>query len=247
MGENLLYSLTQTLGQDIAKKKELSTNEAAFVLLGTSTFAQNSGIPLQISVNGLLNKTQGSTQAFSAQELKKGITIQNQGTETVWQHVAFSGIPKVPPMAASEGFNISRTYYTMEGVPYTENTVPQGTQLVAVLEGTAIEQTLAHQLLLVDLLPAGLEIESSLSHSGNGQSIFKWLTGLSTPEYAEPRDDRFVSSMVLDQKTPQFKLAYQLRAVTPGTYKHPGLFVEDMYATQYYAQTAESTLNVQAP
>lgn len=244
IGEKLLYSLTQTLGQDIAQKKELSTNEAAFVLLATSTFDQNSENAPEISVNG---KTQKSPQVFSVEAFKKGITIQNQAKETVWQHLAFSGIPKVPPVAASEGFNISRTYYTLEGVPYTENTAPQGTQLVVVLEGSVIEPSLAHQLLIVDLLPGGLEIESSLSHSGNGQSSFEWLKDLSTPEYAEPRDDRFVSSILLDQKTPQFKIAYQVRAVTPGKYQHPGLFVEDMYATQFYAQTAESTFKVQAP
>jgi len=244
IGENLLYSLTQTLGQEIGQSKELSTNEAAFVLLASSTFGQTAGNTLQINVNGVKN-TQTS-MSFSAVDFKKGITLQNLGKENVWQHVAYSGIPKEPPVAASNGFEISRSYYTLEGVPYTENKVSQGTELVVVLEGRATD-TLAHQLLIVDLLPAGLEIESSISHSGNGQSGFVWLSGLSTPQYADPRDDRFVGSLLVDQKTPQFKLAYQVRAVTPGTYSHPALFVEDMYAPKFYAQTAASSLSVQAP
>lgn len=247
-GEDMLESLTQTLAQEITRSKELSTNEAAFVLLASNALSQSSKTPLQISVNGVINTEKPlSSVDFSTMDLKKGITLQNLGKENVWQHVACSGILKTPPEAKSQGFEISRSYYTLEGMPYTENTVQQGKQFVVVLEGKATEDTLPHELLIVDLLPAGLEIESSISHSGNGQSGFPWLSELSTPQYADPKDDRFVASLLLDDKVRQFKLAYQVRAVTPGTYMHPGLFVEDMYAPKFYAQTANNMLSVQAP
>ena len=41
-----------------------------------------------------------------------------------------------------------------------------------------------------------------------------------------------------------FRLAYIVRAVTPGTYHHPAATVEDMYRPEYRANTATGRITV---
>jgi len=91
--------------------------------------------------------------------------------------------------------------------------------------------------MIVDLLPAGFELENpGLKHSTPIDSFVingKKLEEVS-PSYAsrikhmEYRDDRFVAAVDL-HKNATLELVYLMRAVTPGTYQVPSAFVEDMY------------------
>jgi uncharacterized protein YfaS (alpha-2-macroglobulin family) len=91
--------------------------------------------------------------------------------------------------------------------------------------------------MVVDLLPAGFELENpGLKHSTSIESFVvngKRLAEVS-PFYAsrikhkEYRDDRFVAAVDLDENA-SLELVYLMRAVTPGTYQVPSAFVEDMY------------------
>ena len=120
----------------------------------------------------------------------------------------------------------------------------QNTRLIAVLsvmkpDGAAEQGT----FLLVDPLPAGLEIENpALVGSGSVASV-PWLTDTTWAAHTEFRDDRFVASF--NESTA--KLAYMVRAVAPGQYSHPGAFVEDMYRPEINARTAHSTITVERP
>ena len=121
-------------------------------------------------------------------------------------------------------------------------------------------------MLLVDHLPAGLEIENPrLVDSGDIKSL-DWLKTTVRPEHTEFRDDRFVAAFNLfgnsrreesngngdageDANAPKgpvttATVAYMVRAVTPGTFVHPAATVEDMYRPERYARSAAGTLSV---
>ena len=53
---------------------------------------------------------------------------------------------------------------------------------------------------------------------------------------SETRDDRYAAALDLTQRRPR-RLAYIVRAVTPGTYTLPGAVVEDMYRSDVYARS----------
>jgi uncharacterized protein YfaS (alpha-2-macroglobulin family) len=105
----------------------------------------------------------------------------------------------------------------------------------------------------IDLLPAGLEIESALS--GDEAKAYPWLRSSSELTMADKRDDRFVASFDIgseyrwsDPKKPEpqpvFTIAYIARAVTTGTFVMPGGVVEDMYAPGVVARTSMSSVTV---
>jgi uncharacterized protein YfaS (alpha-2-macroglobulin family) len=146
----------------------------------------------------------------------------------------------VPEPASSNGMKLMRIYYTLDGKPADPAQVEQNTRLVVVLTASREGNDQTGNFLLVDRLPAGLEIENpTLVATGNTGSL-SWLTDLTDVTYSEFRDDRFVAAFT-DQSA---KLAYIVRAVAPGHYALPGATVEDMYRPERNATLATTTMSV---
>jgi hypothetical protein len=96
--------------------------------------------------------------------------------------------------------------------------------------------------LVVDLLPAGLELENqNLDNASvdlskltlDGESIADWRQNKDIL-HVEYRDDRFVAAVELDEHRVT-RLYYLARAVTPGQYQVPPPYIEDMYRPYYHA------------
>ncbi|HRF64123.1 MAG TPA: hypothetical protein PK708_14745, partial [Candidatus Competibacter sp.] len=64
--------------------------------------------------------------------------------------------------------------------------------------------------------------------------------------HTEFRDDRFVAALDIDQDGKRkFTLAYLVRAVTPGVYRQPAVYVEDMYKPWQFGRGAMGTVKVE--
>jgi len=115
---------------------------------------------------------------------------------------------------------------------------------VAVITGEALTRS-KHQALVVDLLPAGFEIENTRLGDGDQMAELDWLPELSTTDNTEFRDDRYAAALDLAPGQRNFALAYLVRAVTPGEYRVPAVFVEDMYQPWYHGRGAVGQLQIQ--
>ncbi|OYY74159.1 MAG: hypothetical protein B7Y40_06250 [Gammaproteobacteria bacterium 28-57-27] len=111
---------------------------------------------------------------------------------------------------------------------------------------------------VMDLLPAGWEIEGMLRPE---QAGYAWLGELSEAQMRQARDDRYLAAIslpnyVMDRTDPDypsrdyskeiwsFKLAYVVRAVTPGHFALPAATAEHMYAPRIRARTAMGELTI---
>jgi hypothetical protein len=121
-----------------------------------------------------------------------------------------------------------------------------------VLSGT-MPNNYYHQMGIIDLLPAGLEIENALS--GDDGKAYGWLNTINDMIMTDKRDDRYVAAFNIgseyrstDPKKPEpqpnFRIAYIARAVTTGTFVLPGGDVEDMYAPGVAARTSIGSVTV---
>ncbi len=96
--------------------------------------------------------------------------------------------------------------------------------------------------LVVDLLPAGLELEnqnlahSSASLSDASSALREWQEAMSNTDIAhqEYRDDRYVAALSIPAEQTRH-LLYLARAVTPGQYVIPPAQVESMYRPDWQA------------
>ena len=181
-------------------------------------------------------------------ELDAGpMQLVNNGDAAVTAVVSVTGIPIVAPPAGGNGFAIERRYYTPDGTLIDPSTVAQNDRFVVAITVTQTEER-AGQLLVVDPLPAGFEIENpNLSLSGDVDR-YPWLDAEAFIDHTEARTDRFVAGLYRWQSAPlQFTVAYTVRAVSPGTFVHPGAVVEDMYRPERRANTAAGTVEVVGP
>ncbi|GGL80235.1 alpha-2-macroglobulin family protein [Wenxinia marina] len=151
------------------------------------------------------------------------------------------GVPAEPEPAGGNGYAITREYYTLEGAPASPESVAAGARLVVVLTVQPFGRQEA-RLMVTDPLPAGFEIDNPNLLRGGDIRAMDWLDPV-RGETAEFRQDRFLGAVNWRSDEP-FRLAYIVRAVTPGTYHHAAASVEDMYRPQMRARTESGTVTV---
>ncbi len=173
---------------------------------------------------------------FGHGDLAAGVRYRVEAEAPVFAALDVSGIPRTAPAADDSKISVTRRWYRTDGKPWTPGPLREGEVLVAALRIEARE--LMPDALLVDLLPAGLEIEN-LNLSDPEQWAGVDIEGISLGDRAsaaevqheEYRDDRYVAALKLWPGQPAH-LFYLVRAVTPGTYVVPAPQVEDMYRPQ---------------
>jgi len=202
--------------------------------------------PVRVSVSGrsLPESTEPVYLRFDEGQLADGIDLSNSGDVPLWQGLTVSGVPRDELLAEREGFSISRAFYTRDGKRADLGAVRQGDILVAVINGEATSG-LDHQAMVVDLLPAGFELENARLEGGRDTGELRWLPELTETRHTELRDDRYVAALTLEGRSRRpFTLAYMVRAVSPGTYRLPAVYVEDMYQPTYFARASMERVTV---
>lgn len=236
---------------------ELTTTQEKAWLVRAAAALDQAAQGLKVDIKGAKAQTaDAKSVAFapSLSELDQGVTLTNNGSEPVWWTLTAAGTPTVPPPASANGFTIDKRYYTLTGAPANLGAVSQNDRIVVVISGVATENVFRNVALL-DLLPAGFEIEAVVEPLPNGGSPYPFLTNLTSLQAAESRDDRFAAAFNLGDREPDpegkralinpaYTVAYIARAVTPGRFVLPGAHIEDMYRPAIQANTAAGTLVV---
>jgi uncharacterized protein YfaS (alpha-2-macroglobulin family) len=219
-------------------ERALSTQEAAWMLLATHALIDRAGAE-SVTIDG------ASPSGPLVRVLGPGdgpAMVRNTGTAPVTLTLSAFGVPEGRVAAGGDGYGIARTYYTMEGARANPATVRAGTRLVTVLEITPYTDGEA-RVMVSDPLPAGFEIDNPNLIAGGQIAALDWLEVETDVAHAEFRQDRFLAA--LDRRGPDvFRLAYIVRAVSPGTFRHPAASVEDMYRPTYRGWGVTGTVTV---
>jgi alpha-2-macroglobulin len=246
----LVERLAQRLERETPDADRLMTQEQAQLLLAADALLTRAG-PVSISLNGAAPAPIAPVMANAAR-IVQGLAFRNAGGGAVWRTVSANGAPRTAPPAASNGFSLDKRFYTLQGGGVDLASLSQGQRVVVVISGAPEGQRL-HPAVLVDLLPAGLEIESILKpedgrrpksqyDENTRDGAFAFAGEITSPRVAEARDDRFVAAA--DIRGNSFTFAYVARAVTPGTYTMPGAQVEDMYRPGVFGRTSPGRVTI---
>ena len=240
-----ILRVSKTVEAARANTEETSTQENAFMILAAEAMADKSQT-IALSVDGV--PQQGALfKSWNAAALSKSVTLANSGEAPIGVVVTTSGNPLTPEPAAERGYRIERAYYTLDGKPLAPDAIKQNGRFVVALNITEYEAAFA-QLLLVDRLPAGLEIDNPDLFEGGSTEALAFLKKTVEPVHTEYRDDRFVAAFARDgHEKANFSVAYIVRAVTPGHYVSPPATVEDMYRPNRFGRTAYGAIDVAAP
>ena len=213
--------------------RALSTQEATWTLLAANALIDRPGAE-GITLNGQ------AVDGPLVRVLKAGdlapVTVVNGSTATPTLTLTAYGVPEVPGPASGNGYAITRSYFTLDGARVAlDEGVQTGERLVVVLEVVPFG-TAEARLIVADPLPAGFEIDNPNLIRGGDTGGLDWLDAQSDVEHSEFRQDRFISAVDWQGEN-SFRLAYIVRAVSPGSFHHPAASVEDMYRPAYRAQT----------
>ncbi len=244
---SLWRPLLLALIDELKGRQWLSTQERnALFLIGRELQAQqgsNMQLAWEVDSQQLDQQLHRLQLVLGSDDLQHSVSLQNKGDMPVYVNLRVSGYQKTAPEPISNRIQVQRNYYDIEGRPFTDTQIRSGEKLIVELLVTAQEH-LRHAI-IVDLLPAGLEIENqNLADSYDqsnlkvmGTSISELMYGLPV-EYQEYRDDRFV--MALDLPRTRVKIYYLVRAVSAGDYQIPPTFAEDMYRPEIRHQGESS-------
>ncbi|HYM72941.1 MAG TPA: alpha-2-macroglobulin [Stellaceae bacterium] len=241
-----LTQIMDRIAELFAKANRTSTQEQAWLLLAAEAAAKLTGNNMTVA-RGSEGPQTSSKPLYYRRPLGAGaaaLTVANRGTAPVWRTVSITGVVKADLPAESNGYTVSRDVRTPDDRPVDLAKVRQTDLLVVVLKGTRKNAAQAARALVVDLLPAGFEIQTATAVSGDNSNAYSWLKGVSSTAYTEARDDRYIAAVDLPSGTSEFTLAYVVRAVTPGEFKYPALDIEDMYDPETNGRTAMGRLVV---
>ncbi len=238
-----LIRASETISVERAATSYTSTQENAWMVLAAEAMARDAqALSLTIDSQPVSGSLYRTWRGFALDG--RNVTVANAGSATAQIVLTTSGNPIVPEPAASQGYQVERSFYRLDGKPADPLTIKQNDRLAIVLKVTETEAAYG-RLLLVDKLAAGLEIDNPALFDGGSIDGLSWLKRDVEPANVEYRDDRFVAAFDRNGKEKAvFTVAYIVRAVTPGRYVLPPAVIEDMYRPQRFGRTAFGTVEV---
>ncbi|PHM49113.1 alpha-2-macroglobulin family protein [Xenorhabdus miraniensis] len=231
------------LSNELTTRHYFSTQESNSLYLAGRYFIGATEQPWKAAINQQMppfNSDSALTESLTAEQISKGIDISNRGGSTLYSRLNVVGYPLNTPSPYSNVLKIKRTYLDLAGNPVYIERMKSGEMVIVKLEVSANQSV--PDALVVDLLPAGLEIENqnlatssaSLSESAAGLQDLVEEMQEADIRHIEYRDDRFVAAVAVPSYN-SVTLLYLARAVAPGVYQVPAPQVESMYVPNWRA------------
>jgi uncharacterized protein YfaS (alpha-2-macroglobulin family) len=169
------------------------------------------------------------------------ITVKVFGSGDCYYYLKSSGLlNRMDVPEYNRGLQVTREYLDRHGNPLDVNRITQGDLIVARITLKPAQQGLEN-IILVDMLPAGLEIENPRLGSRAG---IPWLMEESySPDYMDIRDDRLILFLSL-KEIKNYQFYYALRAVTSGEFILPSIKAECMYSPEIASFNSSGAITV---
>ncbi len=208
-------------------------NEEALVALAEAYSGGKGGeVDAGLYIGGnLISDLKTGQQVFEDPSASgKTVTVRNRSDSPLYFNIYIEGVPAAGSAEpVSRGLEIKREYFDVNGKPLNLTSVMQGELAVATI--TLKTSGKLDNLVVVDLLPAGFEIENPRLNSRGQlewQPPYNWQDA-----YEDIRDDRIM--LFTGPVDGVFQYSYTVRAVTSGEFIIPQIYAEAMYAPEIKA------------
>ncbi|SMC25392.1 hypothetical protein SAMN02745857_02156 [Andreprevotia lacus DSM 23236] len=236
-------------------RRYLSTQEQMALFLAARRLEGSEGDSWSATLSGAEDaELTGKTAQYRAlpQASGEGYTLKNTGSKALFVVMSAVGHPR-QVSDSTPGLSIERKYFTADGKPLGNNPTLKTGQTIWVEVLTNANRFMPNAL-IVDRVPAGLEIENTHLIQGEKGDAVKIDDANPVDAMADQRivhvefrDDRFVAAVRLGSWwNDRLRLFYRARVVTPGKFVIPQSLIEDMYDPQTHAASAApGTLQVE--
>lgn len=170
------------------------------------------------------------------------LNFTNTSAIPLFATLVWEGIPKGDLEPVQKGLALKRQFFDDAGEPVDISSIKQGDSFYAVYQVTQEGYQWIDEVALVQILPAGWEIEN-LRLVGGDLPDWAGEYNLGQEEYVDIRDDRIM--WFFDK---HYSLSYdfivKINAVTVGEFYLPPTLVEAMYNNDYKVTTAGQVVEV---
>lgn len=247
-------NLVAAVAAELDRNRYTSTQEKlALFLLGRNfarADADRSAWTAEVLGHGepeTINGAGSLIRPLSAGALRDGIRVRNTHKERLYLQLSLSGNPTKMPANRSDAIALSRDLFEADGKPMASRTLTVGESVIVRIN--VDPRRWVNTGMVVDHIPAGLEIENLNIAQGEGMAStmiddVNPAEAMQDPriQHVEFRDDRFVVAARLHGR---LSLFYRARVVTPGKFVFPPIYAEDMYRPDVYGlATGDATLTV---
>ncbi|MCL1079652.1 alpha-2-macroglobulin family protein [Parashewanella spongiae] len=193
---------------------------------------------LQVGTNKQQIKQAGRyLKTLAVEAESEPIRFINQTDNSLFAGFIYSGVRKQPQFELNRGIKVRTRHYLLKsGMASALEDLSDlhiGDLVLTRVNMQSNERI--SDALLVNLMPAGLELENqNLEHALKLSNLTidgKYIKNNANIEYQAFRDDRYVAALDLPKGTEQ-TLYFISRAVNPGVYQVPPALVESMYRPQ---------------
>jgi alpha-2-macroglobulin len=249
--------LIDTIANELKSQRWFSTQEqlALYLVgreLGQEAVHASGDWKAELVVGGkseTLARKGAPVRELSVAEVSGGVQLKNLHNGRLYVELVLSGYAAKPLPAKSDIIKLTRTLYTPEGTPIGKRLLKVGETVVVRIEASS--NTNIANGLVVDRIPAGLEIENRNLVQGEAMDGAKY-DGIDAVQamndrriqHVEYRDDRFVAAVRFEPYGNKLNLIYRAKVVTPGRFVVPPMHAEDMYRPELFGLTGAEAVTV---
>jgi hypothetical protein len=222
-----------------------STQESAFSFLALGKLARSANkttATASIKANGKeVGVMNGNSIKLSAKQLgSNNIDIVTKGEGRLYYWWQSEGISTSGAYKEEDNYiKARRRFFDRYGHAVTGNTFKQNELVVVQLTLEKTYSGAVDNIVLIDLLPAGFEIENARTKELPGM---EWIKDASTPTALDVRDDRI--NFFVDLSSTRQTYYYAVRAVSPGIYRMGPVSADAMYNGEYHSYNGAGTIKV---
>lgn len=231
---DLIFQLDDELGQrDYLSTQERNALFRTGVLLKSKPQQAWQGDLVLNQTTSLLKQKGSYYQTFQADEIPQKVSFSSQAKIPLYMYYRIQAYPLNAPAMQMQTIQVERHYYNLQGKPVKLEKINSGEVLLVHLHVNA--QKRIKDALVIDLVPAGFEIENQNLENSlkietftiGGETIAK-MQKHNQLKYQQYLDDRYIAAIDLYKNRSQH-LFYLVRAVSRGLFVNPPPYAEDMY------------------
>jgi uncharacterized protein YfaS (alpha-2-macroglobulin family) len=170
----------------------------------------------------------------------KDLAVRVTGEGSAFVGISVEGIRAGLLGEKTEGIDVRRAYLDKDGAAVGPSSIHQGDLLTVRVQLSVPGGERIENVAIVDLLPAGLEIENPRLKD---QAVASWMSDRTLPSYEDIRDDRIILFTDARPGNPQ-TFYYTVRAVSSGDFVLPHVHAEAMYDPTTQAHTGGGRFSI---
>ncbi len=236
--------MTKHLSDALKNERYLNTQENAFALVALGKLARRAA---QTDVQATITAGGKQIAQFSGADvvLKDNIagaqvSINTSGNGTLYYFWETEGISMEGKFVEEDSFlRVRKTLLSRTGTPLSPDGIKQNDLVIIKLSLASTNGAGVENVVITDMLPAGLEIENPRIAS---LPEMAWIKDNTEPKHLDIRDDRINLFVTADGTTRNYY--YVCRAVTKGTFQMGPVSADAMYNGEYHSYNGAGMLRV---